>query len=219
MVMVLVAKNKVYQNLLAEALRPLDCALCLCTGIDDFSLPDDKIELLIVVLDGFNSQKFLKISQKTPVFAILTAENDLKTDEKGEFAGIFAPFVRLGRVTDAVRAYKKQKQLVNNLLPVKMGQYTLDPKHSTFDRGKSSACISLTEKEQSILLYLYKNKGCSIGKNRLLDHVWGYAQGVETHTLETHIYRLRQKIEQDSSRPVFLMTDDDGYYLNLEVEI
>lgn len=73
--------------------------------------------------------------------------------------------------------------------------------------------IRLTEKEVAILRSLHSRNGAAISRQDLLDEVWSYAQGVETHTLETHIYRLRQKIEQDPSAPVILITTEDGYAL------
>ncbi len=74
--------------------------------------------------------------------------------------------------------------------------------------------IRLTEKERDILLALLDAKGNLVRRETLLDRVWGYASGVETHTLETHIYRLRQKIETDPARPVLLLTQEEGYSLS-----
>jgi len=68
----------------------------------------------------------------------------------------------------------------------------------------------LTEKETAILAYL-KSAGGAVTREELLHHVWAYAHDVETHTLETHIYRLRQKIEIDPSNPKILLTQEDGY--------
>lgn len=75
--------------------------------------------------------------------------------------------------------------------------------------------IILTEKERDILLFIYDQKGKAVTRQDLLDRVWGYGSNIETHTLETHVYRLRQKIESDPSKPTFLVTDDEGYRLNL----
>lgn len=75
--------------------------------------------------------------------------------------------------------------------------------------------VHLTEKECHILLSMYGKKGGIIDRQELLDEVWGYAAGVETHTLETHIYRLRQKIEADPAKPKFLLTEGSGYKLAL----
>lgn len=72
--------------------------------------------------------------------------------------------------------------------------------------------VRLTEKEQEILLALYRHGG-AIDRQSLLGEIWGYSAAIETHTLETHIYRLRQKLEMNPSEPDYLLTEDDGYRL------
>jgi DNA-binding response OmpR family regulator len=93
------------------------------------------------------------------------------------------------------------------------GKNILDPQDGLYTFAQSGRDpVRLTEKEVSILRFLSENKGLSIDRQALLSAVWGYVDGVETHTLETHIYRLRQKIEIDPSQPQILLTDEDGTY-------
>ncbi len=73
--------------------------------------------------------------------------------------------------------------------------------------------IRLTEKEAAILKYLLRSGASVIGRDELLDEVWGYNSGVTTHTLETHVYRLRQKLEKDPSNAEILVTEPGGYRL------
>ncbi len=73
--------------------------------------------------------------------------------------------------------------------------------------------IRLTEKETNILKYLYRAGGKPVGREELLSEVWGYNANVTTHTLETHIYRLRQKIEPDPANARLLLTESGGYRL------
>lgn len=80
----------------------------------------------------------------------------------------------------------------------------------TLDNGTD---VRLTEKERDILHYLYMQEGDDVTRADLLGAVWGYAEGLETHTLETHLYRLRQKIEQDPSAPDIVLTTENGYRL------
>ena len=74
--------------------------------------------------------------------------------------------------------------------------------------------IRLTEKETNILKYLYRAPEGVVPRDVLLHEVWGYNAGVTTHTLETHIYRLRQKIEPEPSNARLLVTESGGYRLN-----
>ena len=73
--------------------------------------------------------------------------------------------------------------------------------------------VRLTEKETNILKFLYRATGSVVARDVLLHEVWGYNAGVTTHTLETHIYRLRQKIELDPSNARLLVTESGGYRL------
>ena len=73
--------------------------------------------------------------------------------------------------------------------------------------------IRLTEKETNILKYLYRAGSAVVPRDVLLHEVWGYNAGVTTHTLETHIYRLRQKIEPDPANARLLVTEPGGYRL------
>jgi DNA-binding response OmpR family regulator len=73
--------------------------------------------------------------------------------------------------------------------------------------------VRLTEKETAILRYLYRAGQKSVSRETLLQEVWGYNSGVTTHTLETHIYRLRQKVEKDAAAPQILVTEAGGYKL------
>ena len=96
---------------------------------------------------------------------------------------------------------------------IKIGKYLfLEDEKLLFDPDDSKK-IRLTEKETAILIKLSAANGDSVSRKTLLEEVWGYRAGINSHTLETHIYRLRKKIEEsDSSRP-FLKTSRNGYML------
>ncbi|WP_374469471.1 response regulator transcription factor [Phenylobacterium sp.] len=78
---------------------------------------------------------------------------------------------------------------------------------------ESQKKIRLTEKETNILKYLYRAGEKPVSREELLAEVWGYNAGVTTHTLETHVYRLRQKIEPDPANAKLLLTEAGGYKL------
>jgi hypothetical protein len=95
---------------------------------------------------------------------------------------------------------------------LRFGPYIFSPQDLLLRTGAKDE-IRLTEKERDILLCLLEARE-PVERRALLDKVWGYADGVETHTLETHIYRLRQKIEMDPASPQYLLTDGTGYRLS-----
>lgn len=94
---------------------------------------------------------------------------------------------------------------------IQIGDGALDTRDSLWSRGDET--LRLTEKEVAILAYLKAAEGKPVPREELLRHVWSYVREVETHTLETHIYRLRQKIESDPSSPKIIVTQGDGYLL------
>lgn len=123
------------------------------------------------------------------------------------------PFpLRLGLVVDQIRYFLSRRGRTDLTLPDKLafGPYRLTDQGLAHAQG---GLVRLTEKERAILGVLYLAPGHATDRKTLLDKVWGYAAGVETHTLETHIYRLRQKIERDPAQPAYLLTDDNCYRL------
>ncbi len=115
--------------------------------------------------------------------------------------------IRLGEIIEQIKAFKTSERKHMEL--PQFGDYTLKPDQFYLENADTK--ISLTEKEVAILMHLYKRKGEVVTRDDLLHKIWNYAQGVETHTLETHIYRLRQKIENDPTNPIILKTKNDGY--------
>lgn len=93
-------------------------------------------------------------------------------------------------------------------------EYSLYPVNKEITSSLSGETLVLTEKEVSILKYLYQNVPAVVSKEDLLKDVWQYSTGATTHTVETHIYRLRQKIEQNGGSQAIL-TENGGYRLNI----
>ena len=115
--------------------------------------------------------------------------------------------VLLARIRAQLRQHEQSEDAIFTI-----GPYTFKPaaKMLLDDDEKK---IRLTEKETNILKFLYRAKDAVVARDVLLHEVWGYNAGVTTHTLETHIYRLRQKIEPDPSNARLLVTESGGYRL------
>lgn len=123
---------------------------------------------------------------------------------------ITKPF-RLGELMARLRAQLRQFELSDDAL-FQIGPYSFHPAAKMLVRPDGRR-IHLTEKETAILKYLYRVGDRPIPREVLLDQVWGYNAGVTTHTLETHIYRLRQKIEPNPAATTLLVTEPGGYRL------
>ena len=121
------------------------------------------------------------------------------------------PF-RLGVLLARIRAQLRQHELSDDAV-LAIGPYNFRPGARTLAETETGRKIRLTEKEAAILKYLYRAGGGAVGRAVLLDEVWGYNAAVDTHTLETHVYRLRQKIEADPSDARIVVTEPGGYRL------
>ena len=95
---------------------------------------------------------------------------------------------------------------------VPLGKYEIDLNSRMLNLNSNS--ISLTEKEINLLIFLSKSKD-PVSINKLQEEVWSYTNDVETHTVETHIHRLRKKILNEFKRDDFILSDKRGYYLKI----
>ncbi len=115
--------------------------------------------------------------------------------------------VLLARLRAQFRQHEQSEDAVFTI-----GPYTFRPSAKVLIHGETKKKVLLTRKETSILKFLDRS-GSVVGRETLLREVWGYNARVTTHTLETHVYRLRQKIEADPSNAELLVTEPDGYRL------
>jgi DNA-binding response OmpR family regulator len=151
---------------------------------------------------------------KSPIIMLTAAESDADTIlalDAGANDYVTKPF-RLGVLLARMRAQLRQHEQSEDAV-FTIGPYTFRPSAKLLTHGESKKTVRLTEKETSILKYLYRSGDSVVGRDKLLGEVWGYNAGVTTHTLETHVYRLRQKIEEDPSAAEILVTEPGGYRL------
>jgi DNA-binding response OmpR family regulator len=151
---------------------------------------------------------------KTPIIMLTAHDSDADTIlglDSGANDYIPKPF-RLGVLLARLRAQLRQFELSDDAtFPI--GPYTFRPSAKMLINPDTNRKVHLTEKETAILKYLYRMGDRPVGREVLLDEVWGYNAGVTTHTLETHIYRLRQKIEPEPNNARILVTEPGGYRL------
>jgi DNA-binding response OmpR family regulator len=148
---------------------------------------------------------------KAPIIMLTGHDTDSDTIlglEAGANDYVTKPFrfaVLLARIRAQLRQYEQSEDAVFTVGPY---QFKPSQKLLTTEDGKK---IRLTEKEAAIIRYLYRAGSAVVTRDVLLEEVWGYNSGVTTHTLETHVYRLRQKIERDPSNAEILVTENGGY--------
>ena len=172
----------------------------------DVGLPD---------IDGREVCKVMRRSgHKMPVIMLTAADSDADTIlglDSGANDYVTKPFqlsVLLARIRAQLRQHERSEDAVFSI-----GPYTYRPGAKLLIDNESNKKIRLTEKESATLKYLVRSANTVISRDVLLSEVWGYNSGLDTHTLETHIYRLRQKIERDPSNAELLVTEPGGYRL------
>lgn len=126
----------------------------------------------------------------------------------------FSTPIKLGTVLNFIRRHQNRSDVDSVPDIIELGAFRFEPRQSALTRPENGDTIILTDKERDILVALWLAPEKSLSRDALLAKVWAYADGVETHTLETHIYRLRQKIEADPTQPELLVNVAGAYCLN-----
>ena len=174
----------------------------------DVGLPDQ---------DGRETCKLMrKAGITTPIIILTGADTDADTTlglEAGASDYVTKPF-RFGVLLALIRTRLRQYEMTESA-QFNLGGYQFKPSVKTLVRDDQNK-IRLTEKETNILRLLLRAGGETVARDKLLEEVWGYNAHVTTHTLETHVYRLRQKIEDDPSNSELLITEAGGYRLNIK---
>lgn len=172
----------------------------------DVGLPD---------LDGREVCRLLRrAGVKVPIIMLTGADSEADTIlglDSGANDYVPKPF-RLGVLLARIRAQLRQHEQSEDAV-FTIGPYAFKPSAKQLVDEERDVKVRLTEKEVAILKYLYRMGEKVVTREVLLDEVWGYNAEVATHTLETHIYRLRQKIEPDPSNAQILVTEAGGYRL------
>jgi DNA-binding response OmpR family regulator len=173
----------------------------------DVGLPD---------MDGREVCRLMRRNGVTsPIIMLTGAGTDADTIlglDSGANDYVTKPF-RLGVLLARLRAHIRQHERSDDAV-FSIGPYVFQPGSKLLvDAGNEKKKVRLTDKETAILKFLYRAGEKVVSREVLLDEVWGYNAGVTTHTLETHVYRLRQKIEQDPSNARILITEPGGYRL------
>jgi DNA-binding response OmpR family regulator len=195
----------------SEASQGAEGLKCAKTGhfdviLLDVGLPD---------MDGRDLCRLLRREGvRAPIIMLTGADTDADAIlglDSGANDYVTKPFrlpMLLARLRAQLRQFENSEDAVFTI-----ANYSFRPSAKLLLDERQQKKIRLTEKETAILKYLYRAGNRIVGRDTLLGEVWGYNAGVTTHTLETHVYRLRQKIEQDPSHAQILVTEPGGYRL------
>ena len=207
---------------LAEQLRPsgeFDVLTAATAGEASDLVRGERVDLAImdVGLPDMDGREAVRQMRRTgfrgPIIMLTAQGSDADTIlglESGANDYVVKPFkfaVLLARIRAQLRQHEASEDAI-----FRIGPYTFRPGSKILVNEKGSK-LKLTEKETAILRYLYRAGARVVSRDTLLSEVWGYNANVTTHTLETHIYRLRQKIENNPSSARILVTEPGGYKL------
>ncbi|GJE58883.1 response regulator transcription factor [Methylobacterium trifolii] len=180
---------------------------------------DERVDLAVmdVGLPDMDGREAVRVMRRNgfrgPVI-MLTAQDSEADTVEGLEAGandyVTKPFkfaILLARIRAHLRSHEASEDAI-----FQIGPYTFRPGAKLLI-GERGSKLKLTEKETAILRFLYRAGREVVGRDTLLAEVWGYNAQVTTHTLETHIYRLRQKIEPNPAIAAILVTEGGGYKL------
>lgn len=186
------------------ALRGYLRQIALSAGADCVDLDTNTASTSLILGAGQMPEQIVRVSKQS----ILWLGN---SEEMEGVRALKLPMRAAGVIAEIQKLWGTQGNLPARL---DIGAYTVDTRENLWLQDGEDP-LRLTEKEVSILAILKESAPSTVSRQTMLEKVWAYAEGVETHTLETHIYRLRQKIELDPSKPQILLTAEDGYRLGV----
>ncbi len=174
---------------------------------------DEKIHFDLIVTDENIPDKYHVQKGGVPIFLLTSQKENNYTDTLVRH--IFTKPFKLADFLDELQAGIKRFENSRDGYLI-FNNYELHPVSKEIVNLRNGEVIKLTEKEVAVIKYLYRAGKRIVSKNELLQEVWEYSPDVSTHTIETHVYRLRQKVEHDDPDAQLIMTEDGGYLLKTE---
>ena len=200
--MIILAENNIFLEDLAQQIKIADPSI-------EVLFAEDNEQGIILVDEDEGLLKDISLRYKTSpkIFFSSTKETSKYADVVIKKPFLLSKFLK--NLTEGTLLPKvRHKECIN------FNEYSLYPVKKEIISSTNGKIVKLTEKEVTILKYLYNKSPETISKEELLENVWGYNIEMATHTIETHIYRLRQKVEKDGSAQI-IITENNGYRLNI----
>lgn len=169
-------------------------------------------DIILIDEDATLAEELHHRSLKAPLF-LVSSDPEAAADVTG-VTRVFAKPLKLDSFFNELRAgINLYENSADGYLS--FNRYEVRPVKKEILNCRNNEITKLTEKEIAILKYLYKAQDRIVTKTELLQEVWGYAPDASTHTVETHVYRLRQKVEQDDPAAQLISTLEGGYQLKV----
>lgn len=164
------------------------------------------LDIMLPTMDGWEVCKAIRKESNTPII-MLTAKGDENERVSGLEMGAddyvtkpFSPKELIARIRAVLRRANPEEETTQ----VRLKDLVIDvDRHEVTVAGRP---VSLTPKEFELLLLLVRNRGKVLSRDMLLETVWGYDYGGETRTVDVHVRRLRQKLDDDPSNPKYIHT-------------
>ena len=214
-------REALVEQLQVEGEFEVDQAGSIAEAAERVAIPGARYDALIldVSLPDGDGRDFCaeqrRQGRRMPII-MLTGSDDEADVVRGLDAGANDYVAKPFRIAELLARLRAQMRIFENSEDAvfTIGPYIFRPSAKLLQESARNRRIRLTEKEAAILKFLYRAGTRPVARQVLLNEVWGYNAAVTTHTLETHIYRLRQKIEPDPTNACLLVTEGGGYRLD-----
>ena len=208
--------NIIGQRILSDVLKEkediIKMNILFFENLDDFlkNINDNIIKNIVVThLSNFESIEQSSFKIDNPIFYLTSKKNNIKIKTKLQrYELIYCPFNLKNFIEKINLAHIKYKFVINSKVELLNYTINLNTREIITDQNK----LKLTEREKNFLLFL-KNSKKPQTINNILESVWGYSKGIETHTVETHVHRLRKKFLDSFNDNNFIKNNKKGYYI------
>ena len=205
--------NIIGQSVLADVLKEkiniIKMNISFFENLDDFFKNHINANIIITDISNFQSIEKLNVKIDGSIFYLSGKRNNINIKTKFQkYELIHYPFNLKNFIEKINLAYLRSKFVVNSNIKIK--QYTINLNTREIASGKNK--LKLTEREKDFLLFLKNSKNPQTIRD-ILDFVWKYSKGMETHTVETHVHRLRKKFLDSFNDNNLIKNNKKGYYI------
>ena len=208
--------NIIGQRILADVLKEkediIKMNILFFENLGDYlkNIKDNIIKNIVVThFSNFESIEQSNFKIDNPIFYLTSKKNNINVKTKlQKYELIYCPFNLKNFIEKINLAHIKSKFVINS--KVKLLNYTINLNTREIITGQNK--LKLTEREKDFLLFLKNSKKPQTIRN-ILESVWGYTKGIETHTVETHVHRLRKKFLNSFNDNNFIKNNKKGYYI------